>query len=133
MIIDSSALVAILLGEPEAEALAEALACADAPRISAANWLEAMIVITTRLGDAGTQALEELLDAAAIRIEATDPAQAAAAFAAWQRYGKGRHPAGLNFGDCFAYALARQSGEPLLFKGEDFGQTDVVAALFRAH
>jgi len=92
-----------------------------------------MIVITTRLGDAGTQALDELLDAAAIRIEATDPAQAAAAFAAWQRYGKGRHPAGLNFGDCFAYALAQQSGEALLFKGEDFGRTDIVPALSRAH
>lgn len=133
MIIDSSALVAILLGEPEADALADALAHADAPRISAANWFEAMIVITTRLGDAGTQALEELLEAAAIRIEATDQAQAAAAFAAWQRYGKGRHSAGLNFGDCFAYALARQSGEALLFKGEDFGRTDIVPALSAAH
>jgi ribonuclease VapC len=128
MVVDSSALVAILLGEPGADALAVTLAGARQPVISAPNWLEAMIVIHTRLGQAGVAALTHLLDAAAVQVEPVDAALAATAFDAWRRFGKGRHPASLNFGDCFAYALASTLGVPLLFKGRDFAQTDIVGA-----
>lgn len=98
----------------------------DAPRIAAPNWLESMIVVSARLGPAGTLALSELLEAANMTVEAADADLALRAFAAWQVFGKGRHPAALNFGDCFAYALAMQRAEPLLFKGDDFTLTDVV-------
>jgi ribonuclease VapC len=127
-VVDSSALVAILLGEPDADVLAATLAEARQPVISAPNWLEAMIVIQTRLGDSGVAALTQLLDAAVVRVEPVDVATAQIAFGAWRRFGKGRHPAGLNFGDCFAYALASTLGVPLLFKGRDFAQTDIGAA-----
>ena len=115
MIVDSSALIAILMNEPEAERLADALADATAPRIGAANWLEAMLVITARLGPAGTEALGDLIDVCGLSVEPVDHGLAEAAFTGWLRFGKGRHPAGLNFGDCFAYALAREAGLPLLF------------------
>ena len=129
MIVDSSALIAILLNEPGAERLADALADAPAPRISAANLLEAMLVITARLGPAGTQALRDLMEVCALSVEPVDHALAEAAFTGWLRFGKGRHPAGLNFGDCFAYALAQQPELALLFKGDDFRRTDVIAAV----
>ena len=125
MVVDSSALVAILLGEPEGDALAVALAAAEMPVICAPNWLEAMMVTTVRLGRPGVLALAELLDAASVRIEPADAGLAETAFDAWLRFGKGRHRAGLNFGDCFAYALAIRRGEALLFKGDDFAHTDV--------
>jgi ribonuclease VapC len=128
MVIDSSALVAILLGEPGADELAIKLAGAQQPEICAANWLEAMMVISARLGPLGVQALRELLGAAEVSVAPVDAAMAQAAFEASQRYGKGRHPAGLNFGDCFAYALAMTRREALLFKGQDFSQTDVLRA-----
>lgn len=125
MVIDTSAIVAILADEPEAEALAEAIA-EDATRLmSAASWLETAIVIEARYGTAGSEKLDELLRVVDIRIEAVTAEQAAAARLAYRRYGKGRHQAGLNFGDCFAYALAKVTGERLLFKGDDFGQTDI--------
>jgi ribonuclease VapC len=125
MVVDSSALVAILLGEPECDALALALAGAEIPVICAANWLEAMMVISARLGRPGLQALGELLDAAEVQTEPADAELAQTALDTWQRFGKGRHPAGLNFGDCFAYALTSRRGDVLLFKGHDFSQTDI--------
>lgn len=125
MVVDSSALVAILLGEPECDALALALAGAEMPVICAPNWLEAMMVILARLGRPGVQALGELLDAAEVQVEPADAELVQTAFDAWQRFGKGRHPAGLNFGDCFAYALTSRRGDVLLFKGHDFSQTDI--------
>ena len=125
MVVDSSALVAILLGEPEGDALAVALAAAEMPVICAPNWLEAMMVTMARLGRPGVLALAELLDAAGVQIEPADAGLAETAFDAWLRFGKGRHRAGLNFGDCFAYALATRRGEALLFKGDDFAHTDV--------
>jgi ribonuclease VapC len=128
MVIDSSALVAILLGEPGCDAFAIKLSGAQQPVICAANWLEAMMVISARLGPAGVQALGELLDAAEVLVVPADADLVQTAFAAWQRFGKGQHPAGLNFGDCFAYALAMCRGEALLFKGLDFSQTDVPQA-----
>ena len=128
MIVDSSALMAILLGEPEGQALAEAMARADELSLAAPNWLEAMIVIRARLGAAGTRALLELVAAANIVVEPAGLALTQGAFDAWLRFGKGRHPAALNYGDCFAYALAMQRNQPLLFKGDDFGRTDVRAA-----
>ena len=117
MVVDSSALIAILLGEPEGEALAVALAGADMPVICAPNWLEAMMVTSARLGHPGVQALSDLLDAAEVQVEPADAELVQTAFDAWQRFGKGRHPAGLNFGDCFACALASRRGDVLLFKG----------------
>lgn len=128
MVIDSSALVAILLGEPGCDALAIKLSGAHRPVICAANWLEAMMVISARLGPPGVQALGELLDAAAVQVVPADAELTQTAFDAWLRFGKGQHPAGLNFGDCFAYALARRRGDVLLFKGKDFSQTDVQQA-----
>ncbi len=128
MVIDSSALVAILLGESGSDTLVAALADAQLPVICAANWLEAMMVIAARLGQPGVLALQELLVAAEVQIEPADADLAQTAFDAWQRFGKGRHRAGLNFGDCFAYALASRRGEALLFKGDDFPHTDVLPA-----
>ncbi len=125
MVVDSSALIAILLGEPGGDVLAGKLSGAQRPALCAANWLEAMMVVSARLGPSGVQVLEELLDAAEMQIEPADADLVQTAFEAWQRFGKGRHPAGLNFGDCFAYALAIRRGDALLFKGNDFSQTDV--------
>ena len=129
MIVDSSALVAILLGEPEADQLAAALASASEARISAPNWLEAMMVVSARLGEEGREALVELLDICHVGVEAADADLAQEALSAWLRFGKGRHPAALNFGDCFAYALSRRAQQPLLFKGDDFPRTDIESAL----
>lgn len=128
MVIDSSALVAILLGEPGCDALAIKLSGAQGPVICAPNWLEAMMVISARLGPAGVQALGELLAAAEVQVAPADAELVQTAFDAWQRFGKGQHPAGLNFGDCFAYALALRRGDALLSKGNDFSQTDVLRA-----
>lgn len=126
MVVDTSALVAILREEPEAEAFADLLARAADPLISAATLFEcSMVQAKTRRG---LENLDDLLLAAGIRVAAVDVAQAHAARDAWMRYGKGRSPARLNFGDCFSYALAMTTGRPLLCKGEDFAQTDVVAA-----
>lgn len=125
MVLDTSALIAILSAESEATALAAAMAAADVRRLSAASLLETAIVIEARHGAAGGQKLDELIQAALIQIEPVTTEQVTAARLAYRTYGKGRHPAGLNYGDCFAYALAKISGEPLLFKGADFSQTDI--------
>jgi ribonuclease VapC len=125
MVIDTSALIAILLNEQETERFALAIAAAPSRLISAVSALEAAIVIEAKKGATGSQLLDELLVAAQVEIVAFDESQYALARDAYSRFGKGRHPAALNFGDCCAYALARQAGEALLFKGQDFSATDV--------
>ena len=128
MVVDTSALLAILLGEPERYDYIALLAGADDPLISTATLVEASIVMQARTGDEGVQDLDDLLAVAGVRPVAVDADQAVLARQAFARFGKGRAPAGLNFGDCFAYALARAMGRPLLFKGADFAQTDISAA-----
>ena len=125
MVIDSSALVALLLLEEEVERLARAIAADPRRLISVFNWLETAIVIEAKKGEAGARELDLLLHRSQIEIVAMNPDQSDIARTAWRVYGKGNHPAGLNIGDCCAYALAQYSGEPLLFKGEDFSQTDI--------
>lgn len=131
MIVDTSALIAVLRHESEGDVFAESLANAQAGiSISAATMLEAHIV-AQRLNTEGLEErLDELIADHAIKIVSFGTSQLAAAIEAHRRFGKGTgHPARLNFGDCFAYALAKESGEPLLFKGDDFARTDVKAAL----
>ena len=125
MVIDTSALLAILQDEPERRAFNEAIEAADTRALSMANFVEASIVIESRYGAEGIRDLDLFLERAAIELVDVTLAQGHAARRAFARYGKGRHPAGLNFGDCFAYALATDRGEPLLFKGGDFDKTDV--------
>ncbi len=127
MVIDSSAIVAVLLSEKNAAQIAQAIEAASQRLLSAANLLEASIVIESRKGEAGGRELDLLLYRAAIEIVAVDQDQAETARIAWRRFGRGRHPAGLNYGDCFAYALAKSRGLPLLFQGDDFSQTDIDA------
>lgn len=129
MVVDSSALVAMLLGEPDGANLEAALGDADDPILSAATLVEASIVMHRRTGEQGVRNLDSLLDAAGVRTVALDGRQAVLARDAFVRYGKGRHPAALNFGDCFPYALAKSTGRPLLFKGDDFARTDLASAL----
>ena len=129
MVIDTSALIAILFGEREAEAFVRMLADDTQKKISAFNALESAIVIEAKKGEAGGRELDLLLHRARIESVAFNNDQAELALAAWRKYGKGNHPAGLNIGDCCAYALAKYSGEPLLFKGQDFNKTDIRPAL----
>lgn len=128
MVVDTSVLIAVLLGEPEAPSFIKALADETRKLISAVNALEAGIVVAARKGEAGGREFDLLLHRAGIEIVAMNADQTELARAAWRRYGKGNHPAALNIGDCCAYALAKYSGEPLLFKGNDFNQTDVQSA-----
>jgi ribonuclease VapC len=128
MIVDTSAMVAILFGEPEAIPFSRTIHDADRCVISAANFVELAIVIECQAGpDAGRQC-DSFFHFAGISIEPVTMEQAHVARQAFLDFGKGRHPAGLNFGDCFAYALAKVTGEPLLFKGADFSKTDVKSA-----
>jgi ribonuclease VapC len=129
VVLDTSALVAMLLGEPERDRFIAALADAEDPLISAGTLLEASIVVQSKLGEDGLDDLDQLLSAAGVRCVAVDLAQVHAARDAFSRLGKGRGAAGLNYGDCFSYALANVAGRPLLFKGADFSQTDVSAAV----
>ena len=128
MILDSSALIAILAGEPEAERLIQAISHAPVCRISAATFVEVSIVLEAQHGPEVVRQCDALLRQAAVVIEAVSPEQAYIARQAYLDYGKGRHPAGLNYGDCFSYALSQVTGEPLLFKGGDFAQTDIQRA-----
>lgn len=130
MIIDSSALLAILFNEPEALPYAEAIASANATRVSAANWLETAIRIDHGGNAIASNALDDLMHEASIEIVSVTPEQAGLARSAYRAYGNGTgHPAQLNFGDYFSYALAKSSGEPLPFKGQDFSRTDLTPAL----
>ena len=130
VIVDSSAVIAILRAEPEAEAFAQAIDAAPRCLMSAANFLEAAIVVDRSRTAIPGRRLDELIRELAIVIEPVSAAQAHIARQAYRDYGRGSgHPARLNFGDCFAYALARESGEPLLFKGDDFRHTDIAPAL----
>jgi ribonuclease VapC len=129
MVVDSSAVIAILKQEPGWEDLQEALLGAELAVMSAAVVVETSIVIEAASGEAGVGKLDALLDAAGIEVVAFEPEQVALARDGLRRFGKGRHPARLNFGDCLSYALARQRAEPLLFAGKDFSRTDIDAAL----
>ena len=125
MVIDTSAIVAIARNEPDAAELEVRIADDPVRLISTATVLEATIVLETRLGDAGGREFDLWLLKIGAEIVPVDAEQADAARRAWRRFGKGRHAAALNYGDCFSYALALTRGEPLLFKGEDFAKTDV--------
>lgn len=128
--VDSSALIAILLGEPEAEQIEEALYAARAvAEMTAANLLETMMVVDARNPTSGITELRTVLAAYQIVIAPVTQTLTENAFRAWKRFGRGRHPARLNFGDCFAYALSDQLEAPLLFVGKDLAQTDVRSAL----
>ncbi len=130
MIVDSSALVAILRNEPEAASFAQVVALADPARVSAPTYLETGIVVESLGGRAAGLELDDLIHATGIVIEPFTEQQARMAREAYRDFGKGSgHPAQLNFGDCFSYALAKAMGEPLLFKGSDFGHTDVRRAV----
>lgn len=129
MIADASALVAIVKREADADAFEMALREADQVAMSAANWVEAAIVSDAMDDPAGALRFDGLVSLFSIGIIPVDAAQAELARDAYRRFGKGRHAAGLNFGDCFAYALAKSTGRPLLFKGNDFSKTDVYPAL----
>ncbi|HSQ08411.1 MAG TPA: type II toxin-antitoxin system VapC family toxin [Chromatiaceae bacterium] len=128
MVVDPSALLAILQDEPERRAFNELIEAAPGCRLSTAGFVELSIVIEARYGSAGIRDLDLFLSTAGVELVAFDAGQARLAREGFRRFGKGRHPAGLNLGDCFSYALARALDEPLLFKGEDFPLTDVQAA-----
>lgn len=130
MIIATSAIIAILRDEPEAPSFAKAIAGATTRRISAVNYVEAAAVIDASRDPVASRRLDDLFGAAELVIEPVTEPQAHIARAAYRDFGKGSgHPASLNFGDCFAYALAKSAGEPLLFKGDDFTRTDLASAL----
>lgn len=129
MVIDTSALVAILEQEEEAGALAGAIASDPVCLVSAASVVETGLVLFARHGEPGARKLDELLRESQIEVVRVTVEHARLAREAFALFGKGRHPAKLNFGDCFSYALAKASGHPLLFKGNDFSQTDLAAAL----
>jgi ribonuclease VapC len=129
MVVDSSALLAILLGAPEAGSLLAALVDAPRPRISVANWLEVAMVVEERGGRLASLRFDEFVRAAALEVAPVDAAQAEAARTAWRYFGRHRHSARLNFSECFAYALAKNTGEPLLFCGDGFTRTDIEPAL----
>jgi len=125
MVIDSSALVAIFLREPERDFYLDLIVKARARRVSAVTFVETGMVLEGRRGAVAQDELERFLERLAIEVAAVDPGQANSALVAWRKYGKGRHPAGLNLGDCFSYALSQSKGEPLLAKGDDFARTDL--------
>jgi ribonuclease VapC len=129
MVIDTSALIAILLQEQDAVRLAEAIEAGSPLLLSAASLFEASMVIESRKGEAGGRELDLLIYRSGIEVVAVDQDQAETARQAWRRFGKGRHPAALNYGDCFSYALAKSRRLPLLFRGNDFVRTDIEAVL----
>jgi ribonuclease VapC len=125
MVIDTSALLAIFLAEPERQSFLERIRNDGSRLLSAPNALETSIVLEARRGEVAGREMDLFIHRLGIELVPVDAAQVEVARAGWRRYGKGRHPASLNFGDCFAYALAKTSGEPLLAKGNDFPKTDV--------
>jgi len=130
MVIDTSALIAILLGEPETKAFSSLISSDPKRLISVFSALETSIVIESRKGEAGGLELDLLLHRVQIEIISMNPEQFELARSAWRIYGKGQHPAGLNLGDCCSYALSKYSGEPLLFKGNDFSKTDIQSVAY---
>ncbi len=130
MIIDASAIIAILRDEPDAASYARAIADATSRHLSAVNFVEAAVVIDVSRDPIASRRFDDFIKAANIAVEPVTERQAQTARAAYRDFGKGSgHPAKLNFGDCFAYALTRELGQTLLFKGEDFSHTDVASAL----
>jgi ribonuclease VapC len=129
MIIDTSAIAAIFFNEPDRRRFAEAMDRADRVRMSAVNFVELSIVIENQISAEALLKCDLFLQRAEVAIVSVTAEQANIARDAFRRFGKGRHPAALNFGDCFAYALAKITGEPLLFKGDDFAKTDIASAL----
>ncbi len=125
MVLDSSAVIAILFDEPERGAFTQAIERDPRRLISAGNLLECALLTEARRGEVAGRELDLLLHRAEVQTIAVDADHVELARSAWRRFGKGRHPAALNFGDCFAYALSASAGEALLFKGEDFARTDV--------
>ena len=125
MVIDSSAIIAILCNEPERYDFNRKIEADSRRLISAASVFETSIVLETRYGEEAYRELDFFILKATIKIHPFDAEQLEIARRAYRQYGKGRHPASLNYGDCFSYALAKQTGEPLLFKGNDFSQTDI--------
>ena len=128
MVIDTSVIVAVMLEEDGFEELALKMGEAETREISAVSYMEASMVLITKRGEGVEAILDEMLAEGEIAIVPVSVTQAQIARKAFRDYGRGRHRAGLNFGDCFSYALAKQRGEPLLFKGDDFSQTDVAVA-----
>jgi ribonuclease VapC len=128
VIVDTSAILAILFSEDDARVYAEAITQADSNRMSAATFVETAIVVEAQTKNNGGRQLDAFIRRASIDIEPVTEEQAHMARQAFIDFGKGRHPAGLNYGDCFSYALAKARREPLLFKGRDFAQTDLVSA-----
>jgi len=129
MVVDTSALIAVLLAEPEADAFLQAFQASQVKLISTATLVEAKIVVARALGEPGLQHLDLLLQKAEIDPVPLHLEHVYWALRGWRQFGKGRHRAALNLGDCFSYALAMATAEPLLFKGDDFGLTDVAIAL----
>ena len=130
MIVDTSAIIAILRAEPEASACADAIESAGVRRLSAASYVEVGAVIDRARDAMASRGVDEMLAVAGIEIEPVTASQAQIARESYRDFGKGSgHPAGLNFGDCFSYALAKATGESLLFKGADFQHTDIISAL----
>lgn len=128
MIVDASAIVAVLAAEPDWERYNEKIAAARRPRMSVVNALEVTMIAESRGGTPAGTEFDRYVERMGIELEPVTVDQLAAARYAWRRFGKGNHAAGLNFGDCFAYALADVTREPLLFKGDDFARTDIRAA-----
>lgn len=130
MVVDTSALVAYILREPPAARLVAAIRRAPVVSLSAAGLVECTMVLVGRQGPDGSEVLDDLIERLGIEVVPVTVRHAQLARAAFLTYGKGRHPAALNFGDCFSYALARERGEPLLFVGGDFARTDITAAAY---
>lgn len=130
MILDSSAIIAVLRAEPEAPHFAKAIISAGTSRVSAVSYVEAAVVIDSGKDAVASRRFDEFFRVSRVAVEAVTPRQAEMARQTYRDFGKGRHKAGLNFGDCFAYALAKEKDEPLLFKGNDFRHTDVESAEF---
>jgi len=132
MIVDTSALIAILRDEPEARACASAIESSAIRRVSAANFVETALIIDASRDPVASRRFDDLIREAQITVEPVTEAQARIAREAYRDFGKGSgHPAKLNFGDCFAYALAKVTAEPLLFKGDDFARTDIEPARYQ--
>jgi ribonuclease VapC len=131
VILDSSAIVAVLRAERDAPDFAKTIESEGECRISAVNYVEAAVVIDSSRDPVASRRFDDFFRTSRIVVEAVSPNQAELARQAYRDFGKGRHKAGLNFGDCFAYALAKELDEPLLFKGDDFRHTDIEAAIYR--